>query len=176
MHEKCPYLNSERYSVSLHIQPECGKVQTRKSPNTNTFHAVCFCMVLLTSRHCLFFSISQSKQTHGKMFTIKKFLFCLEIFFWNKIMQNGSWIKCRLIYSFEKISCYETLQIALSKHIWRKNLSDYLYLFQSKRNMLLRRVYLLKWFWSPVFNIQYLPCLVLGGFTSLKFFHEINTA
>ena len=72
--------------------------------------------------------------------------------------------------TFEKISSYETLQIALSKHIWRKNLSDNLYLFQSKRSMLLRRVYLLKWFWSPVFNIQYLPCLVLGGFTSLKFF------
>ena len=28
------------YSVSLRIQSECGKTRTRKTPNTNTFHAV----------------------------------------------------------------------------------------------------------------------------------------
>ena len=33
-------LNTERYSVSLHIQSECGKIRTRKTPNTETFHAV----------------------------------------------------------------------------------------------------------------------------------------
>ena len=33
-------LNTERYAVSLHIQSECRKIQTRKIPNTNTFHAV----------------------------------------------------------------------------------------------------------------------------------------
>ena len=33
-------LNSERYSVSLHIQSECGKIWTRITPNTNTFYAV----------------------------------------------------------------------------------------------------------------------------------------
>ena len=33
-------LNMERYmGVSLRIQYECGKIQTRKSPNTDTFHA-----------------------------------------------------------------------------------------------------------------------------------------
>ena len=31
-------LNTERYSVSLQIQPECGKIRTRKTPNTDTFH------------------------------------------------------------------------------------------------------------------------------------------
>ena len=34
MREKCPY------SVSLHIQSKCGKTRTRKTPNTDTFHAV----------------------------------------------------------------------------------------------------------------------------------------
>ena len=29
-------LKTERYSVSLHIQFECGKIQTRKTPNTDT--------------------------------------------------------------------------------------------------------------------------------------------
>ena len=33
-------LNMERYSVSLHIHSECGKIRTRKTPNTDTFHAV----------------------------------------------------------------------------------------------------------------------------------------
>ena len=33
-------LNTERYSVSLRIQSECGKMQTRISPNTDSFHAV----------------------------------------------------------------------------------------------------------------------------------------
>ena len=52
LREKCPYsdysgryfpafgLNTERYGVSLRIQFECGKIQTRKTPNTNTFQAV----------------------------------------------------------------------------------------------------------------------------------------
>ena len=35
-------LNMERYSASLHIQSECGKIRTRKTPNKDTFHAVYF--------------------------------------------------------------------------------------------------------------------------------------
>ena len=31
---------SKRYSVSLRIQSKCGKIQNRKTPNTDTFHAV----------------------------------------------------------------------------------------------------------------------------------------
>ena len=34
-------LNSEIYSVSLRIQSECGKINTRKAPNTDTFRVVC---------------------------------------------------------------------------------------------------------------------------------------
>ena len=33
-------LNTERYSVSLRVQSECGKMWTRITPNTDTFHAV----------------------------------------------------------------------------------------------------------------------------------------
>ena len=33
-------LNTERYGVLLGIQSECGKIQTGKTPNTVTFHAV----------------------------------------------------------------------------------------------------------------------------------------
>ena len=50
---KCPYseffyskyfpafaLNRQRYSASLYIQSECGKIRTRKTPITDTIHAV----------------------------------------------------------------------------------------------------------------------------------------
>ena len=33
-------LNVERYGVSLCIQPECGKMQIRITPNMDTFHEV----------------------------------------------------------------------------------------------------------------------------------------
>ena len=33
-------LITERYGVSLRIQSECGKIRTRKTPNTDIFHAV----------------------------------------------------------------------------------------------------------------------------------------
>ena len=34
-------LNTERYSLSLHIQSECEKMRTRIIPNTDIFYAVC---------------------------------------------------------------------------------------------------------------------------------------
>ena len=40
-------LNTERYSVSLRIQSKCGKIWTRKTPNTDTFHAVLFIYFVL---------------------------------------------------------------------------------------------------------------------------------
>ena len=33
-------LNTERYGVSLRIWSECGQIRTRKTPTTDTFHAV----------------------------------------------------------------------------------------------------------------------------------------
>ena len=40
-------LNRNRYSVSLRIQSKCGKILTRKIPDTYTFHVV---FILLRSR------------------------------------------------------------------------------------------------------------------------------
>ena len=45
MHEKCPY-SEFFWSVSLGIQSECRKIQTRKTPDTDTFHAVSIIMKL----------------------------------------------------------------------------------------------------------------------------------
>ena len=49
LRKKCPYSElfwsafsriRTEYEVSLRIQSECGKMQTRIIPNTDTFHAV----------------------------------------------------------------------------------------------------------------------------------------
>ena len=39
-------LDLERYGVSLRIQSECGKMQTRITPNTDTFHTVLYSIIL----------------------------------------------------------------------------------------------------------------------------------
>ena len=50
--EKCPYsefsgpffpsfgLNTEKYRVSFYLQFDCGKIKSRETPNTDTFHTV----------------------------------------------------------------------------------------------------------------------------------------
>ena len=41
-------LNTERYSVSLRIQSECGKIRTRITPNTDTFYSVWKSLIILS--------------------------------------------------------------------------------------------------------------------------------
>ena len=41
-------LNMERHSVSLRIQSEYGKIQTRITPNTGTFYAVIVSLLLIS--------------------------------------------------------------------------------------------------------------------------------
>ena len=57
--EKCPYLEffwsvfsriRTEYSVSLPILSECKKIPTRKSPNTNTFHALLIFKAFFTNK------------------------------------------------------------------------------------------------------------------------------
>ena len=43
-------LNTERYGVSLRIQSDCGKMRTRITPNTNTFHSVLIMKVFLSAK------------------------------------------------------------------------------------------------------------------------------
>ena len=42
-------LNTERYDVYFHIQSECGKIQTRITPNMETVHAAHNSLVLRIS-------------------------------------------------------------------------------------------------------------------------------
>ena len=54
-------LNTERYEVSFHIQSDYEKIRTRKTPNTDTFHAV---WVLNTPLISYNYSGQQSVQNH----------------------------------------------------------------------------------------------------------------
>ena len=59
-------LNTERHEVSLRIQSECGKMRTRITPNTYTFHAACLIHVQRLMKFVLYFSVIQS------MFTLEQ--------------------------------------------------------------------------------------------------------
>ena len=49
-------LNMERCGVSRCIQSECGSMRTRKTPNTDTFHAVCCVSYFPISVHFPFYT------------------------------------------------------------------------------------------------------------------------
>ena len=55
--EKCPY-SEFFYSVSLRIQSKCGKIRTRKTPNTDTFRAVIKFSNMICLSKVLFFAVS----------------------------------------------------------------------------------------------------------------------
>ena len=44
-------LNTERYGVSLRIKSECGKIRTRKTPNTDNFYAVIANLLAMLQTH-----------------------------------------------------------------------------------------------------------------------------
>ena len=52
-------LNTEKYGVSLRIQSECEKIQTRKTPNADTFQTV----------YCETYKFDLNPQDIGKEFT-----------------------------------------------------------------------------------------------------------
>ena len=63
-------LNTERYSASLRIQSKCGKMQTRVTPNMDTFH-----VVLLKLEACNFISNNLILNCKTKTFLIASLQF-----------------------------------------------------------------------------------------------------
>ena len=55
-------LNTERNGVSLRIQSKYGKIRTRKTPNTDTFHAV----LLISAKYENFFICCASYHSLSK--------------------------------------------------------------------------------------------------------------
>ena len=70
-------LNTERYGVSLLIQSECGKIRTRITPNTDTFHAVvvsCNCPVIAITVVCVLIILPASSTRPAKIIKYSDFL------------------------------------------------------------------------------------------------------
>ena len=61
-------LNAEIFRVNLRIQSECGKIWTKKSPNTNTFHVV---LVFYDKKHRQYYENQYTRISsnvfHGKL-------------------------------------------------------------------------------------------------------------
>ena len=58
-------LNTEKYGVSLHIQPKCGKITTRKTSNTDTFHAVGVKVINVQITFFIYKKVTYPNQTNG---------------------------------------------------------------------------------------------------------------
>ena len=69
-------LNTEKYSVSLRVQSECGKIRTRVTPNTGTFYTLLLSNFFTESGKCL---INQSYHSYQAYFD-NGLLFVLAIF------------------------------------------------------------------------------------------------
>ena len=58
-------LNTESYSVSLRIHSECGKMTTRITPNTDTFHAMVMMIIfLLLTENSINYNMNLQNFTH----------------------------------------------------------------------------------------------------------------
>ena len=58
-------LHMEKYSVSLSIQSDCGKIRTRITPNMDTFHAV-----LAACHVCLYIWFEKKLQINQQLVTL----------------------------------------------------------------------------------------------------------
>ena len=81
--EKCPYLkffwtvfsHIWRYGVSLRIQPEYGKIQIRKNPNTDTFHVVMTNIALFSTNQIRDIFYSSGNDVYGVKIGKKRVIF-----------------------------------------------------------------------------------------------------
>ena len=79
-----------KYGVSLPIQCKCGKIRTRKTPNTDTFHAL---IIFKFSRHCYIITLEQ------RYF---KVILMFSLFFTRKIIIMSSWRVLEIYDNFLK--------------------------------------------------------------------------
>ena len=86
-------LNTERYGLSFRIQQECGKISTRKTPNTDTFHGV---ILVILQWLVLPFTVKTGLRFKGCLIVLTFFcekLLCRKFVKkcrWNKEIQQGT--------------------------------------------------------------------------------------
>ena len=96
-------LNTGRYSVSLRIQSECGRIRTNISPNTDTFHAlIVVCLIL----HLLKMTIKLQKFQNDHAISTTKDL----------VQIYNTFSKYRLPYSFMCAVAYVIAEIKPMSH------------------------------------------------------------
>ena len=86
-------LNTERYGLSFRIQQACGKISTRKTPNTDTFHGV---ILVILQWLVLPFTVKTGLRFKGCLIVLT--FFCEKLLFrkfvkkcrWNKEIQQGT--------------------------------------------------------------------------------------
>ena len=112
-------LNTKRHGVSLHIQSKCGKLWTRKYPNTGTFHAVILNILL---QYPYIFDFNHLKNT-TRIQTDSIFAYNFSSFFYFSQFVHAAcirhilywWFRCWLYQPFLPPSSFPLL-IAPFKH------------------------------------------------------------
>ena len=103
-------LNMERYGISLHIQSECGKIRTRITANTNTFHAVLGKETYWTTYWNSRKSVSTQKQSSISFFRKRCFEFMYQIYRRTPIRKCNFSVEIALLHG-----CY----LVRFRHIFR---------------------------------------------------------
>ena len=94
-------LNTKKYSVSLHVQSECGKTRIRKAPNADTVHAV-ISLCKITHRSVNFRTLWEDSHLFCDWLVASKFS---NTRLFRNLLQNKSYIlimKNNLFNSFSK--------------------------------------------------------------------------
>ena len=115
-------LNTVIFRVSLLIQLECGNIQTRKTPNTDTFHRVIFLFlahIITFVMRCAIlyhlYNLKNVKNTHGGMLIFTFF----KLYKWYQIAQRTTFVSTMFFgrehanyYSYGQVlHCAKSVQI-----------------------------------------------------------------
>ena len=110
----------ERYSLSLRIQSECGKIRTRMTPNTDTFYVVPYAILLKGYYKRQVHYDGLTKVLPKQLFAFSLFFFFFfEAFFFLITLEitKTAAAHSRLELFFSKKDFHECLQEFCTKHL-----------------------------------------------------------
>ena len=108
----------ERYSLSLRIQSECGKIRTRMTPNTDTFYVVPYAILLKGYYKRQVHYDGLTKVLPKQLFAFSLFFFFEAFFFLITLeITKTAAAHSRLELFFSKKDFHECLQEFCTKHL-----------------------------------------------------------
>ena len=111
----------ERYSLSLRIQSERGKIRTRMTPNTDTFYVVPYAILLkgYYKRQVHYDGLTKVLPKQLFAFSLSFFFFFFEAFFFLIMLEitKTAAAHSRLELFFSKKDFHECLQEFCTKHL-----------------------------------------------------------